>query len=263
MSVEIFHRVTLDLASALRDDPEGMATAYAGEPLPEQVPLIYRPPGKKESPQVQSDLSSPGSPGKQPGKPPVREIAKKHLPANFTCELCPDRLFPVRRFQRAGKIPVLFVFFNGSVVPTRVRPDKSNDFILSSKQEDDYFASFLSPYGFALDSFYYQQFPACHFNPERSSLGDWQRRSDACLVHLKAAVETAQIQHLILTSPSSQFLLGKDESQRLMTSGEEFLFERSGIRLTGHVMRRADPKNEESQARFKSILAAVQKRFHV
>ncbi len=248
MSVQAFQMIVRQVASALRAEPDGLVDHTAGEAPAHLVPLMYRPPAaEKKEPETKAAVQ----------KEPVR----RHLPANFTCELCPDRLFPVRKFQRTGRIPVLLVYFNGSVNPTRVRPDKSHEAVLSSKEEDSFFSSLLASAGWGLDTFYTQQFPACHFNPERSSLADWTRRADHCLTHLRAAVAAAGIEHLLITSPSSQFLLGKEESQRLTQSGEEFLFEREGLRLTAHAIRRPDPKNPESQERLRQTVLALKKRF--
>jgi len=249
MSAEILGRLVRDLRSSLED--ESLVPNFLGEIPPHEVPIIYRPPAKMKEPTLPGSGPSATTP----------KVVGRALAANVSCSLCPERLFPVKKYLRKGKLPVLVLFFNGSVTPTKVRPDRSDVCILASKEEDDFFSQALGLAGFSVSDFYFQQFPACHFNSQRSVMQDWLRRSTNCTQHLIATTEACGIKHVLLSSPSSQFLLGKTESQRLIESGESFQLRVGAQGIEANVFRRMDPKNPVGLDVLRGILDKLKGKF--
>ncbi|MBL8021627.1 MAG: hypothetical protein JNM27_18290 [Leptospirales bacterium] len=229
MSEAIFAQIVRDVRDSLND--EDMVSHWLGEPAPLDMQIVYRPPAKANVPVAS------GLPEAAPSK------TFRHIPPNFACGFCPERMYPVKRFMITGKLPVLVLFFNGSVTPTKIRPERSDICILASKEEDALFEQTLRDSGFSgMSDFYFQQFPACHFNPQRSTMSDWQRRANHCTEHVRATIQTHGIKHILVSSPSSQFLLGKEETQRLTTSGEMFSLPIGSESIPANAFKRVDPR---------------------
>ncbi|MCE9600095.1 MAG: hypothetical protein K8S54_19195 [Spirochaetia bacterium] len=229
MSDVLFGQIVRDVRQALNE--EEMVSHWLGEPTPMEVQIVYRPPAKQKEETAAAVAES------QVTRP------MRNIPQNFACGFCPERIYPVKRFMVPGRLPVLVLFFNGSVTPTKMRPERSDVCILASKEEDALFDSTMREAGFeGINDFYFQQFPACHFNPQRSNMQDWQRRANHCTEHVRATIEGHSIQHVLISSPSSQFLLGKDETQRLTESGELFPLEIGSRNMNANAFKRVDPR---------------------
>lgn len=232
-----------DLHSALEDD--ALIGAFSHEPLPEAIPLVYRPPQKK----------------KVRAAEPEKAPRFAQLPGNFTCGLCPERIYPARKFQRAGRLPVLILLYNGSVTPKKMRPDRSDVCIFAAPEEDAFYAAMLAEKGFALSDFHFQQLPGCHFNPDRSLPADWTRRTELCMTHVEKAVAAASIEHILISPPALTFLLGKEKSQALTDSAELFELKAGSLSRPAHAFRRVDPRTGAGRDQFLGVLDYLKNRF--
>ncbi|MCB1173758.1 MAG: hypothetical protein KDK39_09345 [Leptospiraceae bacterium] len=136
------------------------------------------------------------------------------LNQNALCQDCPERMYPVRQFYQAGSIPVLVVYFAGSFYADEMRRDLSRTNRIGTDAEDELFERMLQSLAVRPTALHYQEFVACHFNPERSSPADWQRRARNCGKHLQHTIETRSIELVILSGPSAVMLLGKETAQK-------------------------------------------------
>lgn len=232
-----------DLHLALEED--AMIGAFAHEPAPEAIPLVYRPAPKKKPAPAESKKAP------QFGR----------LPGNFTCNLCPERIYPARKFQRSGRLPVLVLLYNGSITPKKMRPDRSDACIFAAPEEDAFYAQLLQEKGFALSDFHFQQLPGCHFNPDRSLPADWTRRTESCMTHVEQAVNAASIEHVLISPPALTFLLGKDRSQTLTDSAELFDLKAGNTTRPAHAFRRVDPRTGAGREQFFRVLDYLRQRF--
>ncbi|MCR9144531.1 MAG: hypothetical protein NXI24_19995 [bacterium] len=211
-------RVLRDFAHALQADPHALIAAFASEPDPDFVQLVYHPPAAAPG----SGAVSPGAsgaariaaatavPGVQSG------IATGDLPANFRCDLCPDRMYPVRRYNREGRRRILVLYHSGSFgARGPARLDRSRETIFGSPEEDDLFTRMLGAVNLEIDELHYQEYPACHFNAVRSAPDDWSQRGEHCLSHVRDTISRHDIELLILTGPAAVILLGEERARAL------------------------------------------------
>ena len=160
-------------------------------------------------------------------EPKPSKIIKRELPPNFRCESCAIRLYPVKKFFRAGKLPVLLLHYNGLLSKSRHQTlprDRSANFVFGDKSENELFARILEKLKFKWDDFNYQEYPACHFDAGMSSEEDWQERAQNCLEHVGKSVKAAQIKKIILCGNAAVALLGLKEAQSKAQSMDIFPF---------------------------------------
>ena len=153
--------------------------------------------------------------------------ARRELPANFRCEACSARLYPVKKFFYAGKLPVLLLHHNGLInkAPRQALPrDRSANFVFGSQAEDELFARILSKLDLQWADFNYQEYPACHFDASTSSEENWKKRAENCLEHVENSIQSAKIKKIILCGNAALALLGLAEAQSKAQSMEIFPF---------------------------------------
>lgn len=205
-----------EFALALEADPDGLIWRLATEPDPAEIPLVLRagtPAG------LSGDAAREASPG--PGATGrAGEIPAANLPANMRCTLCADRMYPVRRFTRSGRQPALVLYFAGSFGKGPPKRDRSRELIFGTPEEDDLFARMLRAAGLAPEDLHYQEFPACHFNPVRSTPADWEERGRNCLAHVQDTVEREGVRLLLVTGPAAVALFGETRARELSTRSE-------------------------------------------
>lgn len=204
--------VLKEFAQALDSDPHALIAAFAAEPHPDSVQLVYHPPARAVQPGVGIPGRSnvPGASGVPAAGPAAGELA-----ANFRCALCPDRMYPVRKFNREGRRPILVLYHSGSYGRGPARLDRSRETIFGSPEEDDLFRRMLGAVDLQLEELHYQEYPACHFNAVRSTAGDWKDRGDHCLSHVQDTIARSGIELLILTGPAAVILLGEERARAL------------------------------------------------
>lgn len=232
-----------DFAVALASEPGGLIAAFDTEPHPDMVALVYHPPAAAPRAQIpgaapaapggvipgtggtsgpsDGGAAVPAAPGPRKGITPI----SANLPANFVCELCEGRMYPVRKFQRPASgntsRPILVLYHSGSFGRGPARLDRSRDFIFGSPEEDDLFSRMLGAVQLQIGDLNYQEYPACHFNAVRSTPEDWSERGEHCRQHVRKAVNEREIRLLILTGPAAVILLGPEQARALAESSSQ------------------------------------------
>lgn len=214
-----------DLRESLTESPEHFVSGYDLEIPPLEVELIYSP---REAP-----TSGAGKKHSPAGQEEEREIHEPpiSLKANQRCTLCDDRLYPVKRYRLEGRMPLLILHYNGPFGKNNIPGDYSDKFIFGSRGEDELAARMFEAAGFSPQDPFYQQYPACHFNSDRSLPEDWNRRCENCLKHVVDTVKESGVRALLVTGASAIFLLGEEKARELARSGEILTPEQSGIGL--------------------------------
>ncbi|MBI3395867.1 MAG: hypothetical protein HY042_08535, partial [Spirochaetia bacterium] len=202
--VALFGAITADLAVALADADIASELIWQGEGeiKPEHAEFVYQPPPK----------AKPSASGAAAGPIDVPAHVRESLPPNASCTLCRERMYPVRQFKREGRLPILILHHAGPAPGAKVRPDRSARFVLGSPEEDDVFARMLKAAGLDFDGPHFQEFPACHFNAERSTQPDWQRRATSCLKHVAHTVTTSGIRLILACGHAAVALLGEEKA---------------------------------------------------
>lgn len=273
--------LVLDLAGALGREGRGLVDHLEQETVSDKVHIMYRPPSSQLGTKKTTDRPGSGSRGlantdlSATESPDESQTARlqtpaRALPANFRCNICSDRMYPVRRFMREGRLPVLVAHHTGNFKPGPVRRDQSDRFILGSMAEDDLFRRMLQAVKIKLEDFYYQEYLACHFDPERSVPADWNERGRNCLNHINDSIRRSGIRLLILTGPAAVLLLGEDKAHELAGSGEmqvmpfeagelPALVVRSPAALLALESRRKKLKDSGNKPEYDTILAREKK----
>ena len=186
-----------------------------------QFPILASP-GEKSPVDFDFIYSPSSSPSKiAPEKKLPSAVRPENAEPNAVCTLCSGRLYPVKVYRREGRLPVLFLLYNGSFGSVKRRTDRSRTYVFGSAEEDDLFSRMTARAGFRADDFFFQEFTACHFNPERSSPGDWEDRASNCRRHLLDTVKANNIKYLVAAGPAAILLLGEENARSLsQTSGE-------------------------------------------
>lgn len=207
-ATEEFGRIVADLASALEYEGEAWIARFHGEDRPWKMDFSYVPREKEEEAPASPDEIAP------------RPATSRSVPANTACTLCPDRTYPLRRFSREGRLPVLVLHYNGPFRPTDSIRDRSADMLFGSEEEERLYERMLGALELKKDDFHYLQYPGCVFNAERSLPEDWNRRCGHCVTHVNRAVAENEIRLLLLFGLSAVFLLSEDRARSLAQSGE-------------------------------------------
>lgn len=204
-------RVVSDLAVVLEDLKQNPATQILidGPPPPIYTPDLT-PRVAAVTDVVQSQVEKPAA--------PVMQI-RKDLPANMGCQLCPDRIYAVRRYLICGNLPVLVLRYNYPIDErSKALPDRSDRSRFPTSEEEELFSRMLGAVDLTLEDPYYQEFPACHFDP-RSLPGEWNRRTENCLKHLRETVGRENIRFLLVTGAAAVLLFG-DRAKALAESSK-------------------------------------------
>ena len=199
-----------DLAEALALEPDALIRNYDLEIPPEKIELIYRAP-----PAGSGDEASPAD-SEAPGV-----ASLDTLPANFRCNLCPDRMVPVRRFFRGGSRSLLVLHHSGRLEASGQPPrDRSMQFVFGSAAEDGLFERMLEAAGLQMADVHFQEYPACLFNADRSLPEEWNARGKHCLSHVHDTIIREKIRLVLATGAAAILLLGEDRARELSTTGE-------------------------------------------
>ena len=161
----------------------------------------------------------------------------RNLPRNFSCESCQDRLFPVKQFFRVGKIPLLFLVSNGVLKSSKHSPlarDRSLNLVFSNENENELFGRILSSLSHKWSDFYFQEFPACYFNSNTSTMEDWKRRAQNCWKHVEHTITENKIKKLVLCGNAALAFLGIKEAKEKSQSMKSFLTPIEAKKTPGH-----------------------------
>ena len=74
---------------------------------------------------------------------------------------------------------------------------KARSIFWGGPKQDELFARFLKKIGLSLDSLYYQEYPACYFNPIRNTMDDWERHAQNCTQHVEKTIQDNNIQKAV------------------------------------------------------------------
>ena len=190
----------------LRSDPDCLILQEEREISPLEIDFIYNPAPRAP------ETSSPEKPAE------VRPRAR--LEENAACTLCMDRIFPIKRFRRAGSLPVLTLHYAGPVSGSKTPPDRSDKFVLGSPEADDIFSRMFQSAGIPMDEVRFQQYPGCYFDAARSAPEQWNERCRHCLGHVLKTLREENIRLLLLTGAAAVFLLSEEKARELAVSGE-------------------------------------------
>lgn len=189
--------IVRDLAAVfedLKNNPEAQIL-IDGPPVPIYIPDLT-PRKKTERPESVEEV------------PAAVLENQKELPKNMSCQLCPDRIYAVRRYLIPGNLPVLVLRYNYPIDERMpALPDRSDRSRFPRKEEEELFSRMLNAAGFSLEDLYYQELPACHFDP-RSLPDEWNRRTENCLKHVRNTVEEKNIRFLLVTGAAAVLLFG-------------------------------------------------------
>lgn len=213
MDTHTLEELVDSLAEALAADESGLVSAYSHEPAPEEIDLIYTPPPEPAR-------TAAATPEPSVAQPDSFAPERTGLPANFRCTLCSDRMYPVKRYYRSGRLPVLVLLHNGLLAPGPARLDRSEQFVFGSRAEDELFERMVSAVGKTPGDFHFQEYTACHFNADRSLPEDWNERGRNCLTHLNDTIVRENIRLLLVTGPAAVLLLGEEKAHAMATGGE-------------------------------------------
>lgn len=217
---EFFGQLVEDLRFVLNEAAaRELVPAYTGERSPIEIDFLYRPPADRSQGEQRPGVKTASGTAQAPERAAARGPARE-LPVNARCTLCSDRLYPVRRYRRTGRKPILLLYYNGAFGGGKQKPDRSDKQIFATAAEDDLFARMLSAAGLAVDDLYYQEYTACHFNDSRSLPEEWNERAGHCLGHVADTIKEFDIRILLLTGPAAIFLLSEEKARQHAQSGE-------------------------------------------
>ncbi len=149
--------------------------------------------------------------------------SNQNIPINFSCTLCSNRLYPVRNFfhseykaSQNKKIPILILHYNAMIASTNssnLKRDLSEKYIFGGEKEDKLFSRMLTKLKCETDDFYYQEYPACHFDCNRSSDDDWITRTKNCMEHVSNTIKKFDIRKIIICGEAAIALFGERGAQ--------------------------------------------------
>ena len=243
-SQEYLARLAADFAEALRLEslasperlPMPLSFPEKGEPEIDSFSfsILTEETRRKRAQSIASKAKFSAEVGRGPAAAPQAlqgKIQQKDLPPNFLCEACFGRLYPVRKFFREGRLPILLLHHNGLLKKSSssrapLARERSLDFVFGGRLEDELFARILGKIGLKWEDLHYQEYPACHFNPDpiESKEEDWQERAHNCLEHVEKRIRASKIERIILSGNAAVALLGIKEAQEKTQSMEIFPF---------------------------------------
>lgn len=164
-------------------------------------------------------------------------IKPTQLDKNFSCKLCLKKLGAIRNFAQKGTKPVLVLHYTSEFRKGHPALTKSNpNLTLRTRESEDLFDRLIKKvFGFSSKEFYFQEYPACTFNHNVSSLDDWSARMDACDMHVKDTIQEYGVKGIILMGSAAVLRLGTEKAKEKTGKIEPLSF--GGIELPTIVIR--------------------------
>ncbi|MCB1140707.1 MAG: hypothetical protein H7A24_07870 [Leptospiraceae bacterium] len=159
---------------------------------------------------------------------------------NITCRLCPDRSTGIRNFLSIGKLPYLVLHYTGEFRPSQPSFSKTRkDQIFRSFDSEDLFSRMVEKV-FSLNwkDFFYQEFPGCNFNPDRSTLENWDKRMNSCLSQVKQTIEENEIRAVLITGGAAVLHYGREKAHSLTGVIQDL--DLGGMQIPSMVIRSPD-----------------------
>lgn len=229
-------QISHDLAQVLQEDSYqlcGLVSYFDGETPPELIDLISHQ--NEVDKNVLSEQEADALQAAE--RPQYKKRDTSKLNANFRCELCHSRLYPVNQYLRTGKLPVLILYYNMALQSRSLQRDRSAVHIFGGPKEDNLWNRILSKLGFTMNDFYYQEYLACHFNASRSTESDWQERAAHCKQHLIDTITKYKLSKVVLSGNAALLLLTKEQADKYAKTAKVFDFIIGKEKLQAVVLR--------------------------
>lgn len=144
------------------------------------------------------------------------QIAKpSDIAENMKCKLCPKKLAGIRNYLHKGNKQVLVLHYTseyrkGQSSLTKLNPSLT----LRTRDSEDLFDRLIKKvFNFSSKDLFFQEYPACNFNHNASTLDDWKVRMDACNLHVKNTIQSHGIKAVILMGSAAVMRLGAEEAR--------------------------------------------------
>jgi hypothetical protein len=159
------------------------------------------------------------------------------LDKNFSCKLCPKKIGAIRNFAHRGTKSILVLHYTSEFRKGQPSLTKSNPILtLRTSESEDLFDRLIKKvFAFSSKEFYFQEYPACSFNHNSSSLEDWKERMNACDTHVRDTIESSGIRAVILMGSAAVLRFGAEGAKARTGIIENFSF--GGIELPVLVIR--------------------------
>jgi len=159
------------------------------------------------------------------------------LDKNFSCKLCPKKLGAIRNFAHKGIKPILVLHYTSEFRKGQTSLTKSNpNLTLRTRESEDLFDRLIKKvFGFSSKELFFQEYPACTFNHNASTLEDWSARIEACDTHVNDTIEEYGIKAVILMGSAAVLRLGAEKAKEKTGKIENLSF--CGVELPTIVIR--------------------------
>lgn len=220
--LEQYHSILADMQYLLQKQ-DFPIYKQPNETDPQEIPFVWR----MESQQ------KPVATGHQK----IRQARPGPEQINFTCKLCPGKLSGIRSFQHRGRVPVLVLHYTSEIRKGKPPFSKRNrEQIFRSAEAEDLFSRMLKKvFALPLRDFHYQEYPACNFSANFSSIDDWHKRINLCGQHVRQRIETEGIKGVFLVGTSAVLYFGKEKAKEMLDNTT--LFDFAGLQVPGIVLR--------------------------
>lgn len=194
------------------------------EPDPADIPFIYQ----KKSKSVLKQ------------NPSAKILFKEQLTReerNISCKLCSDRLSGIRSFKRNGRKNILVLHYSGETKKGK-KPfvKKSKHQIFRTKEAEDIFGKLIQKvFGFSYLEFFYQEYPACNFQTDNSSVSDWIARADKCRFHVNESLASDNIAGIIMLGSSAVVAMGIENAKK--NEGQIINYDHNGKNIPQLILR--------------------------
>ncbi|MCU0825732.1 MAG: hypothetical protein MUF77_13975 [Leptospira sp.] len=151
--------------------------------------------------------------------------------ANFPCTLCAGKIAGIRNYFQIGRIPILVLHYSGSTSP-KEKPfiKKQAKQIFRDKVTEVTWADLIQKtFGFSFEEFFYEEYPACTFSSVEFVESDWQKRVEACKIHLEENIKEFGIKAVLVLGSSARLIFGAEKAKEIL--GKEILWEIGGKQI--------------------------------
>ncbi|HMW06964.1 MAG TPA: hypothetical protein PKC94_17885, partial [Leptospiraceae bacterium] len=134
---------------------------------------------------------------------------------NIRCKLCPKKIAGIRNYIHKGNKPVLVLHYTGEFRKGQPSLSKTNPSLaLRTRDSEDLFDRLIKKvFNFSSKEFFFQEYPACSFNHNTSTLADWKTRMEACDLHVKNTILANNIKGIILMGSAAVMRLGAEQAK--------------------------------------------------
>jgi len=151
--------------------------------------------------------------------------------ANFPCTICAGKLAGIRNYFQIGRKPILILHYSGSTTP-KEKPfiKKQAKQIFRDKITEITWSELIQKsFGFSFEEFFYEEYPACTFTPTEFVEDDWQKRIEACKIHLEENIREFGIKAIVVLGSSARLIFGTERAKEIL--GKEILWEIGGQKI--------------------------------